>query len=774
MIIGLFRKKSIVLKWILSYLLVVIVLIGVNIIIYYKSTDIIKKEATEVNQGLLNQVQQAIDNNMKDVKKLALTLAVDDRIKGLMNTDTQLEVKQRYTISQLIKDMSYLSVSNGFIEDFYIYFHNADFVLSTSYYTPDIAYETFHGNIMLTYEQWKHFISKTYNGEFLVIPSRDDEGKSMIVYADSFPVGNQSKKATLMVILDEDRLYSIIGDYEWINRGAFLIIDQDKRIIGNNDESYRDYIESNINMINKQQDVFLTNINNYQIIVSYNTSQVMDWKYISIIPSEIFLDKYVYVWQLTIYSLIFCLLFGIASAFFFSKKNYKPIKELLNLIHERVHKDESVNNNLLGNNEMTFIKNSIKQVLDEKENNKQKMMQHDQIVRNNYLQRLLQGNIPEERLIKKELLEYGVDFSSEWFQVALFKVEDATGFLNSGHNESKIEGRNLTQFVLENVLRELLHSDYNCYVFELDNIFAAIINQKSGQQDKAESDLKNFILQMKSIFQTQIGITFTASLSSTKKTVFNISAAYRQAQDVLEYKQVIGNFDIITYNEIQGSNNRYQYSMEMEHQLINFIKAGDFDKARGIIEYIFKTHFSKGLPSINVAKCLLFDLVGTLVKAFDSVSEEFNNEVWEKIDPVDRLISCQTVQEMKYEMEKLLGEVCGYINQNRKNQHEERKDIIVAYINKNFKNPNLNINMIADHIGLNSAYLSREFKNQTGEGLLNYINKFRVKKAKELLKEKNMSILDAAKLVGYQNSVALIRAFKKHEGITPGQYKDMA
>jgi len=55
--------------------------------------------------------------------------------------------------------------------------------------------------------------------------------------------------------------------------------------------------------------------------------------------------------------------------------------------------------------------------------------------------------------------------------------------------------------------------------------------------------------------------------------------------------------------------------------------------------------------------------------------------------------------------------------------------------------------------------------------MLDAINRVRLARAKELLARDGVSIAEAAVRVGYYNSNAFIRTFKKYEGITPGQYK---
>ena len=59
-----------------------------------------------------------------------------------------------------------------------------------------------------------------------------------------------------------------------------------------------------------------------------------------------------------------------------------------------------------------------------------------------------------------------------------------------------------------------------------------------------------------------------------------------------------------------------------------------------------------------------------------------------------------------------------------------------------------------------------------GCGVLEYIHRVRLKHAKEQLKEGN-SVKQVASAVGYTDTQALTRAFKRYEGVTPSQYREI-
>jgi len=95
---------------------------------------------------------------------------------------------------------------------------------------------------------------------------------------------------------------------------------------------------------------------------------------------------------------------------------------------------------------------------------------------------------------------------------------------------------------------------------------------------------------------------------------------------------------------------------------------------------------------------------------------------------------------------------------------------VMEYIEANYTK-NIKTNMIADFVHVNSSYLSRLFKKETGETITEVINKYRVDKAKELLSNKNIRTYEVASLVGIDDSTYFSQVFKKYAGLSPTEYR---
>ena len=96
----------------------------------------------------------------------------------------------------------------------------------------------------------------------------------------------------------------------------------------------------------------------------------------------------------------------------------------------------------------------------------------------------------------------------------------------------------------------------------------------------------------------------------------------------------------------------------------------------------------------------------------------------------------------------------------------------VEMIEKDYSK-DISLDSIAAKIGFTSSYFSTLFKQEMGDTYINYLNKYRISRAKEMLHEKNSTVCNIAKQAGFSSSYSFIRTFKKYEGITPGEYKAM-
>lgn len=96
--------------------------------------------------------------------------------------------------------------------------------------------------------------------------------------------------------------------------------------------------------------------------------------------------------------------------------------------------------------------------------------------------------------------------------------------------------------------------------------------------------------------------------------------------------------------------------------------------------------------------------------------------------------------------------------------------MVIDYISHKYSDP-IHITDIADYCALDRSYLSKMFKLATNYSPQEYLIRYRLKKAKQLLKDSTMPIQHVAYAVGYNDPFSFSKIFKKELGLTPSEYR---
>lgn len=97
-------------------------------------------------------------------------------------------------------------------------------------------------------------------------------------------------------------------------------------------------------------------------------------------------------------------------------------------------------------------------------------------------------------------------------------------------------------------------------------------------------------------------------------------------------------------------------------------------------------------------------------------------------------------------------------------------DLGEAYILKHYCEKEFSLTAVAQHVGFETSYFSRLFKQKYKIGFQDYIISLRIEKAKRLLGVGAYTVSAVCEMVGYENYSHFSSLFKKKVGISPGKY----
>lgn len=775
------KRKSIVFTWLLSYALVLIIPVLISGATYIESSKVLENEINNSNNLSLRKVQNQMDTILGDAQRLADEMSLNSQIRELLNANQPTREISGYDIYRTVRDLASFRIPNNSIDDFFIYFRDSDLVLS-SFTGKDSKsyYDIYIADTGVPYEQWHAMIAEQYRTNHITSYTTSVRGKMKknVVLMKTIPLNVEvNHSATIVITLDEARFMEDAKDIEFISKGSVLILNSENKIITASD-NVRDIGELKYEDLKDKNGMMHMVLNGKKMVVSYTTSQLANWKYISLVPYSVFWEKADYIRRLTFIGLAFCLIIGGFVTLISLRKNYNPVSKLVKLLE----KDQGMNFDKK-DNEYLFIQKVIDKIQSEKQKTDTILQQQNKELKAGLLTRLLKGKVGGNLPIQDALTLHDIQFKSDHFAVMVFYIEDYSEIFSEETGSQDAKGDfgkfKMVQFIVTNVVEEMVGKRNNIgYMTDIDDMLVCLVNFCDEGIGEAKEEMTQVVQESNAFLLKHFNINCMAAISTIHMTLAGIPDAYSEALQTLEYKKVLGIEEIIHYQDIIGMpKGDYNYPLEIEQQLINSIKVGDFENSKEIIEDIFDKNFQKSILSLEISRCLVFDLVSTMIKTVSDVNGSFNNELLKNLKPVERLLGCKSIAEMRREMIEILNAFCEYFKKAKcksKNKSADQQLVldVSRFVQQNYEDPDIGVTMIAEKFNVHIVHLSKAFKEQTDEGLADYITKVRLKKAKELLKEMN-NIEEVSKSVGYSNIRTFMRAFKKVEGITPGKYKEL-
>ena len=85
----------------------------------------------------------------------------------------------------------------------------------------------------------------------------------------------------------------------------------------------------------------------------------------------------------------------------------------------------------------------------------------------------------------------------------------------------------------------------------------------------------------------------------------------------------------------------------------------------------------------------------------------------------------------------------------------------------------LTLQEVADHCFVSQWHLSKLLNKHLGKPFYDLLNEERVRRAKELLEDPSLRISEVAERVGYADTAHFSRVFKKSEGVSAGEWRNL-
>ena len=380
------------------------------------------------------------------------------------------------------------------------------------------------------------------------------------------------------------------------------------------------------------------------------------------------------------------------------------------------------------------------------------------------LMRLLEIAPPRQEEISQYVLELArINNVSCYTMFGVYYLEDTTGLFRDDNND-RLKGNQLglSFFLLNNILQDLLFQQFAGYIACVDDYYVVL----AGIPDEDALKLvKEVAIHCKEFCKQHLGVELVVTTPLYGTSSQALPELFGQTMRQVAHRRFWHNQSL---QEVPGAGVGPRSYFKSIRSLMNCLDNQNYQQAYQVVESILN---SGCLPSgEDDLQKAIHRVYGILVTVLTAVDEQ-NEGLVQSLHVEDRLFGIRDVEQFKVETKKLFDELIRCRQENDEKQVPRLAREIRQYIGEHYTDPEISVSAIAAHFGISESYLTRQFKENYDSSVLEYIQRLRVEKAKELLRD--YSVKAVAQTVGCWDAQALIRIFKKYEGITPGKYKEL-
>lgn len=286
-------------------------------------------------------------------------------------------------------------------------------------------------------------------------------------------------------------------------------------------------------------------------------------------------------------------------------------------------------------------------------------------------------------------------------------------------------------------------------------------------------NLLNIIREIQKEVSYHKRISISAGISNVFQDISDISAFFEQARQALKQKLCLGRESIIQYSDIENIIEDSYPSVNFDFNLItDYVFAGDQEEISKYILSKLNIFKNKMYSSFEfVDSCilkLLFELDGYFYQYGISIKDILSNEktCFQDIFTID------TLEQKASWIITILHEVSKEISQQRNSKVTKIIAEVIRYLENNYTSNSICLESVADLFKKSPPYLSKLFKEETGENFSDYLARLRMERAKVLLKDVKVKVYEVPAMVGYADISHFSRKFKNYVGMSPAQYKN--
>lgn len=743
-------KSKLFLKYIWSYLFILLIpLVLMTIFIYESAVTNLKSEIEQSRLAQLTQTKVTIDGRMKELSEIASRISYDKRL-------TPYRVHDPIYSGEAIQALDQYKSTSSIIGEIYLYFHKDDKIYSSKglndigVFTDNVRFQNWKKDSLIQDLNAVRFPTM-HPSDTVSNPSGMQE--SMLAYLIPITPNSPTPHGTVMVLIKESELTSLIDSVLGNYHGMTYILDNDGHILVDNRQGEAlTNAEAKSLFNNLAPGIHDRSLSGKAHSIVSVKSENNGWTYVTVMPTAQFFSSVLHVRSLIIMLFIIIVLVGAAIALVLARMQYQPISMLVEFASSKSGAKEQSQRLEPAGNELDRIRSALQEY-------SSRIDLQEPFARNHFLSMMLKyGSTQSLTPELQEAFDLQFDRSHHFVMVIGWDTDEQSDLQERQH---------IIAMLAQIEFPELDAHGYGVEMPQLDQL-GLIISFSLGGRPDAFSHMQQIAEAVRTTLLETFDVVPVIGVGTCYTSPDQLNQSFIEACSAIELR-ISGEQGTINYFEKLSTTADPAFWIPGSTllKLSQSLKQGSYDVAAQMIRSAIQSLQSSDLSAL-LTRCICFDLLNTILKA---ASELGNHSLMQQIAP--NMMYGGTLDEFERSLLDLASQICSQVEQDNQQEEQSVIDRIVAYIDAHYTDNSLSLESVAFEFGISPSHVSRSFKEKMGLNFIQYIWQKRMGEVMHQLKTTTDPLKDIILKVGYVDTPNFIRKFKKETGCTPGQYRKM-
>ena len=299
---------------------------------------------------------------------------------------------------------------------------------------------------------------------------------------------------------------------------------------------------------------------------------------------------------------------------------------------------------------------------------------------------------------------------------------------------------------------------------------------KADSEDELLAYQKEYLGNVKEVLSGYVNLRYFGGIGTPVNRLREIPASFEDASHAFAHRYLVAESCILDSSLLmqEGAAEQEDFRISAVNpeqidrtKMQEFLRTGDLDEVVYFVDEFFGKLDGGAMKSRIFRQYITMDAYFSIVDFLKGLGLQKD-----EIEAPDQ--DSSILQDEKSAMDyivRIMDKALVLREKRASSRYEDVVSEVIHYIEDNYAQEELSLNLLASHVNFSPNHLSMIFSQQTGQTLIRYLTDYRMNRAKELLRcsSKKSSVISME--VGYKDPHYFSYLFKKTQGMTPTQYR---